>query len=72
MTENSEIAELKNGLSELVDSLEYLKTTLGKSMGTSSPLNTPALTYALHEVHVCTGQNIEALLKLNMVLQDLL
>lgn len=73
MANKTEITELKDSIHSLVSSLEYLNTALGKSMETHSPLKTTIpVVNALHEVQVCTGQNIEALLKLDMVLEDLL
>lgn len=72
MLNHYETKELKVSIGALVESLEYLKVILGKSMERCSPLRTTApVLNALHEVQVCTGQNIEALLKLDMVLEDL-
>jgi hypothetical protein len=70
---SSEIREIKESINGFVGSLERLKALLGKSMEAYSLLQTKApVVNAFHEVQVCTGQNIDALLKLDMVLQDLL
>jgi hypothetical protein len=73
MINNNELKDIKANISAFVGSLERLKVMLGRSMETYSSLKTTTpVVNAFHEVQVCTGQNIEALLKLDMVLEDLL
>jgi hypothetical protein len=73
MNNNDNIRDIMNSIDGFVASLERLKTLLGKEMDAYSVLRTKApVVNAFHEVQVCTGQNIDALLKLDMVLQDLL
>jgi len=50
-----------------------LQTLFGRSTDAFSSLQTKTpVVKAFHKAQVCTGQNIEALLELDMVLQDLL
>lgn len=73
MNNNDEIRGIKNSLNSFVESLERLKTLLGREMDAYSSLQTKTpVVNAFHKVQVCTGQNIEALLELDMVLHDLL
>lgn len=73
MDNNDEIRGIKRSISAFVESLQRLQALLGQSMNAYSLLQTKTpVVNALHEVQVCTGQNIEALLKLDMVLYDLL
>ena len=73
MNNNQEIREIKQNLNTFVASLERLKKLFGQEMEAYSFLkgNTPVVN-AFHKVQICTDQNINALLELDMVLQDVL
>lgn len=67
------ISGIKNGLRPFVQTLETLKTLYGRSTDVFTTLQTKTpIVKAFHKVEVCTAQDIEALLELDMVLQDLL
>jgi hypothetical protein len=67
------IRGIKNSLAPFVQTLDSLQTLFGRSTDAFSSLQTKTpVVKAFHKAQVCTGPNIEALLELDMVLQDLL
>ena len=73
LNNDDQIREIKASLNAFVHSLERMKTLLGQEMDAYSSLKTSApVVTAFHKVQVCTGHNIDAVLELDMVLQDLL
>jgi hypothetical protein len=67
------IRGIKNSLRPFVQTLETLKTLYGRSTDAFASLQTKTpIVKAFHKAEVCTAQDIEALLELDMVLQDLL
>jgi hypothetical protein len=53
--------------------MQTIQALFGRSTDAFASLQTKTPTVkAFHKAQVCTGQNIEALLELDMVLQDLL
>jgi hypothetical protein len=73
MMHGEEIRQIKQSLIAFVESLERPKKLLGKEMEAYSSLKTNTqVVNAFHKVQVCTGHNVDALLELDMELQDLL
>jgi len=73
MNNDDEIRGVKAAINSLVETLERVRKLLGREMEaySSSPTKTPVVN-AFHKAQVCTGHNIDALLELDMVLQDVL
>jgi hypothetical protein len=73
MNNDDEIRGVKAAINSFVETLERMRKLLGKEMEaySSLPTKTPVVN-AFHKVQVCTGHNIDALLELDMVLQDVL
>jgi hypothetical protein len=67
------ISGIKNSLGPFVQTMQTIQTVLGRSTDAFASLQTKTpIVKAFHKAEVCTAQNIEALLELDMVLQDLL
>jgi hypothetical protein len=72
MINDDDLREIKANINAFVGR-SNASSALGRSMEEYSSLKTTTpVVNAFHEAQVCTGQNIEALLKLDMVLEDLL
>jgi hypothetical protein len=67
------IRGIKNSLDPFVQTMQTTQALLGRSTDAFASLQTKTpIVKAFHKAQVCTAQNIEALLELDMVLQDLL